>query len=558
MLWFLLGLGIICAAVYISKKNRQAGDEYVTLMSRGQGFLQKGDATNAEIAYSRAVTAAPESVDAHLNLANAYLLGASNQAVIAQCQQVLNLDHNSAAAYYLIGCAYLHLDQPEQAVQSLQESQKIDPAVTALNFQLGLAQERLGHMNEAIQQFETVVQFEPEHPSAHYQLSRLYQRVGRAADAAAELTKHQAILASNPKIPAPPLGYERCKYTEPRVAFVLDQPDPMGIHVRFVQATEQAFGAQASVYHGPLGVLDYNHDGRNSLFVMQTNGFRLLNNVKGKFAPLGEPLPAAPGGRYQCCLVGDLNNDRFEDVIVLGEQSSHAFRFATNGQFREVTAAAGLKNLQGRDGLLADLDFTGKLDLLAVLPGGQGLRVLRNLGSFYFQEYTNSGLPTAMPGVEQVAVEDWRNEDAPGVFVTSAGKPPVFFYKQRAGSFVETNLDGNWPAGKAIAFGDLNNDLLLDCVVADEHDLHVVFGAIKEHSTVPLEGFQLKGLLLVDYDNDGWLDILAYGNGLRVWRNRGKADFVDETSILGLDKIGPVDSVVAADFDDDGDTDLVT
>src|SRR5262245_55253892 len=100
-----------------------------------------------------------------------------------------------------MGCAYLHLNQPEKAIQAFQESQKIDPAVTALNFQLGLAQERAGHLDEAIQEFETVVQFEPDHPSAHYQLSRLYQRANRQNDAAAELTKHQQILAKNPTVP---------------------------------------------------------------------------------------------------------------------------------------------------------------------------------------------------------------------------------------------------------------------------------------------------------------------------------------------------------------------
>src|SRR5205807_97143 len=74
---------------------------------------------------------------------------------------------------------------------------------------------------------------------------------------------------------------------------------------------------------------------------------------------------------------------------------------------------------------------------------------------------------------------------------------------------------------------------------------------------IPLKGTQLKGILLVDYDNDGWLDIIGYGQGLRVWRNRGKAGFEDVTGDLGLEKIGSVDALVAADFDNDGDTDLI-
>jgi Tfp pilus assembly protein PilF len=559
LLWFLLAIGFACAAAYLAVQSRRAGDSFSTLMTRGQGYLQKGEATNAVAIYSKAVKMAPESIDARLNLANSYLLAGSNQAVVAECKQVLNLDHNSAAAYYLMACAYLHLNQAEQAVQAFQESQKIDPAVTALNFQLGLAQERLGHYDDAIQEFETVVQFEPEHPSAHYQLSRLYQRVNRGADATTELTKHQAILAKNPSVPPPPLGYERCKYTDPRVAFVLEQPSPIGVPVHFVEATTAAFGDQAATCTGPIGVLDYNHDGRASLFATGTNGFRLLNNLRGKFTPLGEPVPGSPGASYRRCLIGDLNNDRFEDVIVLGDQVSHAFRFATNGQFRDITMAAGLKNLKARDGVLADLDFTGKLDLLAVLPENQGLRLLRNLGSFYFQEYTtNSGLPGSLSGIGTVAVDDWRNEDVPGVFLTRSGQPPLFYAKQRAGTFVETNLDSTWPAAKQIALGDLNNDLLLDCVLADDTNLHLLFNGAKQPSTLPLGRLQPKGLLLVDYDNDGWLDIVAFGNGLRVWHNRGTAGFSEVTAILGLDKLGDVNDIVAADFDEDGDTDLIT
>ena len=65
--------------------------------------------------------------------------------------------------------------------------------------------------------------------------------------------------------------------------------------------------------------------------------------------------------------------------------------------------------------------------------------------------------------------------------------------------------------------------------------------------------------MLLDYDNDGWLDILAIGDGVRVWRNRGNARFEEVTRQLGLDKLvqGKVQSITAADFDQDGDTDLL-
>jgi tetratricopeptide (TPR) repeat protein len=557
LIWIAVGLALAGLAILLL---RPAGNEtgFTRLMTRGNGYLEKGAATNAIAAYLQVVKLAPDNLDARLNLANACLLADDSSNAVEQCRQAINLDRNSAAAYYLMGCAYLRLNQAEPAVQAFQQSGQIDNAVTALHFQLGLAQARLGHLDDAIREFETILRFEPEHPSAHYQLSLLYGRVGRPEDAAREMQKHQEILAKNPGGASGPATFERCKYTQPRIAFTLEQPDRRGVPVHFTDATTAAF-SQPSNYHGPMAVLDCNHDGRNSLFVTEgEKGFRVLNNQNGHFEPLGEILPGKPGANYRRCLAGDVNNDRFEDVIVLGEQASHAFKFATNGQCREVTAFAGLKNLKARDGLLADLDFTGKLDLLAVAPDGSGLVVYQNLGSFYFQDNTAaSGLPAAFAGAEHVAVEDWNNEDVPGVFVSRTGKPPVFFPKQRAGSFVFTNSPADWPVGSVVATGDLNNDLRADLVVAGEREMTIIFGGMTDRLTLPLRGLQVKGILLVDYDNDGWLDVIAYGNGVRVWRNLGRAGFADVTADLGLDKIGPVDVLVAADFDGDGATDLI-
>ena len=119
------------------------------------------------------------------------------------------------------------------------------------------------------------------------------------------------------------------------------------------------------------------------------------------------------------------------------------------------------------------------------------------------------------------------------------------------------NTAAHFPSGTYLALADLNNDLLPDVVVADERELKIQYNGSEKQTKLASGNLQLRGLLLVDYDNDGWLDIVAYGQGIRLWRNLGKAGFKDVTSEVGLSTIGSVSFLVTADFDQDGDTDFI-
>src|SRR5258708_16939219 len=114
-----IAIGLAAVLVVWSLWFRRATDDFEQSMAQGQGYLEKGDATNAIAAYSRSAKLAAESVDAHLNLANAYLLAGASRAVVEQCQAAVALDHNDPAADYLMGCAFLRFKHAAPAGEAV-------------------------------------------------------------------------------------------------------------------------------------------------------------------------------------------------------------------------------------------------------------------------------------------------------------------------------------------------------------------------------------------------------------------------------------------------------
>ncbi len=533
--------------------------EFSRLMNSGKTYYEQGDALKALGAFQTAVKLQPTANDAHLNLANAALLAGNATQALAAASIVIERDSN-AASHYLAGCAFLRLNRVTEALQALQISKDMNSEVASTSFQLGLAHFSLKHWEEASKEFQATLLLEPEHPSAHYNLGQALIRLNRIQEGQIELDKHRDLLTQKNSNPPTVAGLERCVHTAILAPFELEPPSKQGIPVKFVNITEQSFGAAASQYGAPVGIMDINQRGAQDLFVLEKGqGFRLLWNTNGMFRSGGKVLPALTNGLYHKSLVADLQNDRFEDVIVIGEGGSHVFKFATNGVFTEVTAFSRLKNLAAKDAALVDLDFTGKLDLLAITARTNDLRLFRNLGNFLFKDITStSGIPASFSAQGTLAVEDWNNDDLMDVIVGGSDKAPLLLEKIRGGGLSTTNTASHWPAGRIFATGDLNNDLKADLVVISNNHLMVSFGGLEEIKSFSILENLITSIVLADYDNDGWVDICTVGNNLHLYRNLGPDGFLEVTSALGLSSIeGWIAEVHFADFDQDGDSDLL-
>ena len=541
-------------------RHRPSADEeerFGALLASGRTHFDQDDPDRAIAAFQQARAMNPNNPDVHLNLANAFLRANQPVPAASHAAEAVHLEPGGAAGHYLLGCALLRQGQWTNALQSLQQAKDIDRTINAVSYQMGRAYAGLGLFEEAVLEFSEVTQFETNHPSAHYQLSQALLRLGRRDEAAVALAAHQAVNAGRSQAADNPSVYERCVYTAIRAPSALEQPDRDGIPVRFTDQTVAAFGPDAPPWRGPVGVLDLNRRGMNDLAVLDADGaLRLLWNSNGVFQARGNPLPVPR--KATRLLVADLNNDRFDDLLLAGPDGVQVVRMATNGMLTDVTRLSLIGDQRLPEVALGDFDFTGKLNLFAAGPDGAP-RVFRGLGTFTFRETTaTSGIPAGITGVTGVTVDDWNNDDLPDVLLTRTGSPPLVLSNQRGGGFSATNQPADWPAALALATGDFNNDLRTDAALLTARTIDLHYGGLREPRRIPARDHGLHHLQAIDYDNDGWPDLVGWGDGgLRMWRNRGRLGFADRSESLALPTGTRVTGLVAADFDQDGDPDLV-
>ncbi len=558
VLGIVAGIGLIALLAWASQRAGVDNEQrYAALMNSGATFLSQGDAMRAVESFQQARAMNPANPDVHVNLANAYLRANQPAQAAVHAAEAAHLEQGSGAGPYLLGCALLRQGQHSNAVQSLQVAKDLDRTMNTVSFQLGRAYAGWGRFQDAADQFAEVIQFDTNHPSAHYQLSQMLTRLGQRERAAEALEGHRRATAGRSLAADDPSVYERCDYTQPRVPATLEQPDPSGVTVRFSDQSATAFGPQAARLSGPIATLDVNRRGWNDLVVLEGPGVRILWNSNAVFSTRAAPLPLANTGPVRAILPADINNDRHADLVVLGDQGTAVVRLATNGVMSDATRISNLGAIPAATGAFIDFEFTGKLGL-ALVPKAGPARLFRGFGNLAFRDASaTSGIPANLVA-SAVTVDDWNNDDLPDLFFTRPGLPPLVVFNQRGGPLTASNQPPGWSQGIAIATGDANNDLRTDIAILDVKSVDLFLGGMREPRRIAARNHRLRHLRMIDFDNDGWLDILAWGEeGLRLWRNRGRLGFDHVTSSVGLAGLPAVEDVLPHDFDRDGDPDLV-
>lgn len=337
-----------------------------------------------------------------------------------------------------------------------------------------------------------------------------------------------------------------------------------------------AFGL-GEIIQGTAGVSDFNHDGKPDIVGVDRLFMDVALNLGNfQFQNTGMSFLAEVGSSADL-VIGDLNSDGNQDVVVVGSTLRGFFSGNIaidlgngDGTFRD----ASVQPLPAPDPVhriaAGDFNGDGKLDVVVTNMDSNSTTVGVFLGNGDGTFQTPS-LVTAGSLLTGIAVGDFNGDGHLDIAVANQGdgtNPSTvsILLGKGDGSFTLSNPVDVGVAPVAVAAADLNGDGKLDLVVANGGNggpgsVSILMGngdgTFQPAVSLPLTA-SLVALTLADFNGDGFLDIAVaeHGSMIDLFTNKGDGTFpqVPEHYAIG----GDPDFLIAADLNDGGVPDLLT
>jgi hypothetical protein len=345
--------------------------------------------------------------------------------------------------------------------------------------------------------------------------------------------------------------------------------------LRFTDVTDSS-GIEATGYGMGVATGDYNNDGCVDLYLTSLGRNQMFrNNCDGTFTDVSSfTRTDDPGWSVSAAFV-DYDRDGWLDLYV-----GHYLNYSLKSDVPCFSVAGRRDYCPPR------------------LYMAQPSRLYHNNRDGTFSDVTAaSGLAGEFGPALGVATADFNGDGWIDIYVSNDGQPNELWINQRDGTFKNMGLlsgtafsaDGHANAGMGVDAGDVDNDgdedLFVTNFVNEGHSLFVNNGSglFEDQSarsglrvpTLPYTGF---GTAWLDFDNDGWLDILTVNGSVatiealaqandpfplheryQLFRNLGDRRFEEVTDRAGRAfRLSDVSRGAAfGDIDNDGDVDVV-
>ena len=438
-------------------------------------------------------------------------------------------------AWYNLGLTYKDLGDAEKGVDAFTHAAQIVNEADPWYF-VGYLNSQLQHYDQAIAAFQKALALFPYHASAEFGLARAYQRSGNADAAREHLAKFQKITAEHLGSPFG-AGYgDQGRLSLAELPRSTMQNAPAAIPVHFASqmiSTMLSSPADRPVIGPAAGAcfFDFDADGKPDLFLVSADGSyssHLLHNLgNGNFADVTRAagLESHAGGFG--CAAGDFDNDGHTDLAICYADGVHLFHNSGAGKFEDVTEKVGIRREPRCVGVTwVDYDHDGDLDLYVTVQPTSGATQEKRAHNVLWRNNGNS------------TFTDVSAETALGFDGTGAG----------------------------VVTTDFNNDRAIDFVVAGGSNGASILLNPREGKFTALPAIDFKkenlppavGVVAFDFNKDGWMD-LAFTHegapGISLWRN------VDGKH---LERVPLPDfswqrgwGISAIDYDNDGWLDLI-
>ena len=637
--FFILVFGILQGCKESAEERRKKSVEMMTTQTLGLAYLEEFKLEEAESQFVKLIELSPDDKIGYANLGLVYLRMAKYAEAEEQILMAARLDPDDANISLLLSTVYQMDGRRPEAIEvlkkaltkesdhskilyDLSELYSADPGIEAEELrktylgqlvieapenivpQLQLIELLIkeGKSDQAIERLEIIKKQFPEFPKESVAYYTETIDLLRAPDLDKALISftifHNYLKVSFPyqaginqlKGPGGSLiGFPLISYNRQVMDETIADKSVLEV-ITFTDISDESGLSSIKSYPQPtrnfkntthIRTADYNGDGHIDIYIGsyndQENAYKhyMMENKRVSYQDVTKNLGIAHQGKEYGAVFADYDNDGFLDLYVHTETGNILYRNADQGILEDKTATSKIIGNAVEKALFFDMDQDGDLDLFQASTNGDN--VFRNNGDGSFANMTaEMGLSSEhRRGTIDAAFGDF--DDDGDVDLITTGKTGTYLYSNERQGKYELVQNSGFKAGSegnSIVVVDVNNDGFLDVLVGSSklrnNKLHLnagngTFEEMTQFSSLlgSTDELTVLDVASIDFDNDGFQDLLLTGEpakpdgtGLLLFHNDGAGGFINTSSLIKTPGLSGCQLQVY-DHDSDGDRDIL-